>query len=289
MKRLVFFLLFAISATATNAQVFGTPGSTWWIQGFMVASGKVQKIWYKNDTLIQGKTYKNFKGICMEEFGYNEPTACGLNIPPVYVSNDTVAIGPPNNLQIQYTFNANIGDSWGNVIVVAKFDTLINGQTLRAMRLRKAQHYTATLVIEKIGGGNFLPYMWDVIDSATINGPGIDNIYVNNLVCFQSDELGFLHTGWYQTLADCDYLLSVPETPANLLSLYPNPTSSIISLSGLKNRPYIYSLYNSAGQLVKQANNTSNTIDITDKPAGLYFVKISLPNGYSQAFKVVKN
>ena len=280
-----------------------------WIRYAWVAGGGVDKYVFKSDTLIENRTYKNFTGRgYVGGFGIPENTTYNINVPPIYVSNDTVAIGTPDNLIVQFAFNANIGDSWvcgepqdcyqtpsvdtstQYVVVEDKFDTVINGQTLRALMLRKYNcnaHYMPNLVIEKIGtiGNNFLPYNWIVVDSSYI-GFYDDKYYLFN--CFQNNELGFLHSYFDSTYAECDDILPVNEQQANLLSTYPNPTNNILKVDGLKNQPFSYELYNSAGQIIRAEKATGNTIDLSANMPGLYFVRISLANGYTQAVKVVK-
>lgn len=62
------------------------------------------------------------------------------------------------------------------------------------------------------------------------------------------------------------------------LNVYPNPTTGIINL------PYslTYKVYNSNNKLVK--SGTSNKVNITNKPSGIYFLKI---DGY-QTIKIIK-
>ncbi len=294
MKRIILFCLILFSLHV-NAQVFGGPGSTWWIHAVAVNGMRVEKYEFKNDTAIQGRPYKNFtaRGSLI---GINVEPAEAYSMPnkTVYVSNDTVAIGMPDDLTLQLNFGADVGDSWdcgsGTIVVEAKFDTLLNGQTLRAMWLRKYMdtipNYSPTLVIEKIGGGNFLPIQWQVIDSSMI---GWFDDFVWGLHCFQSNELGFVQWGWEDTYAECESILPVNERQANMLTTYPNPVNNILIINGLKNQPFSYELYNAAGQIIRAEKATGNTVDLSSQTPGLYFIRISLANGYSQAVKVVKN
>lgn len=306
MKRIILFclLLFIVKA---HAQVFGGAGSIWWIKYVWVAGQGTEKYAFKNDTLIQNKPYKNFIGRGMVEgIGIPGTSFYDFTVPPIYVSNDTVAIGEPGNLMVQFAFNANIGDSWvcgpeencysgsGNavpyIVVEDKFDTLINGQTLRALKLRKYNcqpHYTSNLVIEKIGSisNNFLPYNWIVVDSTDIGFYDYNSYFFK---CYQSNSMGLIHSPQYDNLAECDELLPVNEQQANLLTTYPNPVNDVLKIDGLKKQPFSYVLYNASGQLLRIEKATGNTIDLSENMPGLYFVRISLANGYTQAVKVVK-
>lgn len=57
----------------------------------------------------------------------------------------------------------------------------------------------------------------------------------------------------------------------NNISFYPNPTSGIILISGVKNGTII--VYNSLGQIIKKIKNI-NTIDLSAYNCGLYFIQV---------------
>jgi len=58
------------------------------------------------------------------------------------------------------------------------------------------------------------------------------------------------------------------------LDIFPNPTSGIINISGLS-EPAELKVYSIQGQLLKSAAQVQNTVDISDLPAGVYFLNIS--------------
>jgi hypothetical protein len=308
MKRVLLICLLSLVYFNTNAQVFGGPGSTWWIHGTNVGGMHVQKYEYVNDILIQNKLYQNIRvnGV-MDGFWLTNPIVDNTTYWNVYVSNDTVAIGTPDNLTLQLAFNANIGDTWlcgGSEIcytdniptdtvdyyvsVEDKFDTTINNITLRAMMLLKhgcVDNYASTLVIEKIGGGNFLPINWQVIDSSII---AFYDDWQYGLKCFQSNELGFVPWGYNYTYTQCESLLPVEETISNSIIILPNPTDNFIQIKNSKAESLNYTIHNNLGQQIQSGKISDTTIDITNKPSGLYLLTI-YTSTHSKSFKVVKN
>jgi hypothetical protein len=76
----------------------------------------------------------------------------------------------------------------------------------------------------------------------------------------------------------------------NLISLFPNPSSSFVQLannSGSKIQSVTF--YTATGQLVKTiAVTESQTISVADLTSGLYFVKVNLPVG-AFTYKFTKN
>ena len=77
----------------------------------------------------------------------------------------------------------------------------------------------------------------------------------------------------------------VPELP---MGIYPNPTTGMVSVSGVNLRQA--EVYNALGQLVATAtgNGSQITVDLNGLPAGLYFVNITDSDGRMCVRKVVK-
>ena len=299
MRRFILICLLTVQYFNTHAQVFGGPGSTWWIEFNGPSSyGKI-KFYDLSDTVVNGTTYQ-FTKVSAYSFTppnpneyYTEPS------PLIRVSGDSVLLLLNGIEYPQYIFSADSGDTWtcgpvdicntGNeapyVKVEAKFDTLINGQMLRAMRLRKyfcEPNFFSSLVIEKFGSrdSHIFPLWWTFVDSSSIEGYDL-GFY--NLTCFSSNEFPISQ----QQSEGCDGPLDVKENPLVGVALYPNPGSGVVNITGLYGK-YSYALYNAVGDLIQSGNTIGNTLDITYKPAGLYFLKIYSPT-YSKSFKLVKN
>jgi hypothetical protein len=70
------------------------------------------------------------------------------------------------------------------------------------------------------------------------------------------------------------------------LSIFPNPTNSIITINSVKNSIFKVSIYDINGRFLFQTNNS--TIDISDLPSSIYLLKIVLDNGNIINRKIVK-
>jgi len=101
-----------------------------------------------------------------------------------------------------------------------------------------------------------------------------DDLPVNNVDCIFSVNIG------EGTLSiDDENILN------NELSLFPNPTTDFLQISGLTN-PEEYTIYNTIGNLVKKGTLHANeNIEIRNFTTGIYFLK--LDNG--NTFKFIKN
>ncbi len=64
------------------------------------------------------------------------------------------------------------------------------------------------------------------------------------------------------------------QLSASQLSVYPNPTSTEITISGVEGIIDEISIYNKLGQRVIQEMKPSNTIDVSWLPQGLYIVEV---------------
>ena len=71
------------------------------------------------------------------------------------------------------------------------------------------------------------------------------------------------------------------------ITLYPNPTSGQITITGTQINSV--EVYNTLGALLqkKEGGITSNTIDISQYPNGMYIVKIHLPE-QTREWKIIK-
>jgi len=88
-----------------------------------------------------------------------------------------------------------------------------------------------------------------------------------------------------------DYTLNVKEalatgeTSLNKVQFYPNPVKDVLTVSSNKKVNSI-SVYNTAGQLVKTAQN-ANTVNMSSLSAGVYVVKTDV-EGKTETSKVIK-
>lgn len=90
---------------------------------------------------------------------------------------------------------------------------------------------------------------------------------------------------------DCSHM-SVRDFSMNLAQVYPNPTSGIVHITTTEKESQVaIQLLDLSGKLVQtqsvRINGNSGTIDISDKPVGVYVLKVITPKG-SQSFKLIK-
>ncbi|MFC2121312.1 kelch repeat-containing protein [Bacteroidota bacterium] len=71
------------------------------------------------------------------------------------------------------------------------------------------------------------------------------------------------------------------------INLYPNPTNSIINITGLT-KPAEVKIYSIQGKLLKTETQVENTIDISELPAGIYFLKLLIGNNTQVKKTVIK-
>jgi len=113
----------------------------------------------------------------------------------------------------------------------------------------------------------------------------------------QTTDGGFIFTGW-QVLSVFDAAVWVVKLEAEILgttefenqiALYPNPTTGIINLQ-TKEPIKSVSVYNSVGQKVEfnSLNKENTSIDISNLPAGIYFIELNLNNKTSKRYKVIR-
>ncbi|MGB6084109.1 GEVED domain-containing protein [Moheibacter sp.] len=98
--------------------------------------------------------------------------------------------------------------------------------------------------------------------------------------------------GEYQYGQTEDYTLNIGELGigdinTSSFSYYPNPVTDILNISSDKAVRAI-NVYNMAGQLVSSLKTSSNQINLSALPGGVYVIKAELEGGVAKIFKVVK-
>ena len=79
-------------------------------------------------------------------------------------------------------------------------------------------------------------------------------------------------------------VVGLAEQPPNKLTLYPNPTTGILTIEGVEGIVSVYDIY---GRLVLTSN--TNTLDISNAATGIYFVRVLDEQGNVYSQKVVKD
>lgn len=89
---------------------------------------------------------------------------------------------------------------------------------------------------------------------------------------------------------DCNtVVLGISENHLNTFTVYPNPSSDIIHLHGVTSEINTTLIYSVAGQLMYTSTSNSETIDISNLSAGIYFLELLTSEGDKQIQKFVKN
>ncbi|MPS71999.1 MAG: T9SS type A sorting domain-containing protein [Chryseobacterium sp.] len=81
--------------------------------------------------------------------------------------------------------------------------------------------------------------------------------------------------------------LAVSDVDQNNFRFYPNPVKDELTIIS-KNEANRISIYNAAGQLVKDSEIKNNKVNVSDLSIGNYIGKIILKNGQTQTIKVIK-
>ncbi len=106
----------------------------------------------------------------------------------------------------------------------------------------------------------------------------------NNLPQFSDNVPGITDVACGETL-DCT--LSVDEVTQLELSMFPNPTTDLVSFSGINLNGAKVKLYNVLGSLTKEVVVVNNTISISELPTGVYFLTTTI-DARTVSRKIVK-
>lgn len=82
-------------------------------------------------------------------------------------------------------------------------------------------------------------------------------------------------------------VLGVNDLTKNAISVFPNPVNDELNIKSDKEASRI-SIYNVAGQLVKESDINNNKTNVSDLNVGSYIGKITLKNGQTQTVKIIK-
>ena len=149
-----------------------------------------------------------------------------------------------------------------------------------------------------------ISYLWSWGDGNTSTGPYPSHTYATAgwyNICLTITDLN----GCTSTYCDSSYLQKSTNTiisidvipPENIgmdetnklpvVSLFPNPATSTLTIDGFSNTATA-EIYNISGKLLLSAPLYNNQVDINPLAPGLYFIKLSTPEG-SVVRKFIKN
>ena len=118
-----------------------------------------------------------------------------------------------------------------------------------------------------------------------------------NLTCIEVDDTSYSNANWVGNNFDFDSQTSFSEDCNNPCSssttgmpeyglsfnLYPNPTTSIVTVDGIKGT---FELFNILGKLMQTSK--TNTIDLTQLARGIYLLKATDEQGSVYSQKIIK-
>ena len=304
MKKIALILFILISNLLT-AQNFAPTGAIWHFENYCETPAYMHDCGFytieaDRDTTING----NLCTILIKDTG-NIVTDAQLII---WEDNGKVYFFENNQFKLLFDFNLNVGDTlvyqipsnyehyniicgggsnpskYGRAIIDSTQILSINSQNLKTL-------YTSPL---NPNDTNYLP--WDLGQITerigSMNGgffnhstnlclggfPGHFRCYADNLINYKPVS------------EDCDFVTGIDlNTNSNPTSIYPNPTSTQITIKGLAKK-YDLTIYNTVGQVVfleKNVATTYKTIDVAEYAKGLLFIKIE-SEGEVYFQKVVK-
>ncbi|QJP34131.1 T9SS type A sorting domain-containing protein [Nonlabens sp. Ci31] len=200
----------------------------------------------------------------------------------VTINGNEVAIATgmqvPSNWGSQ-TFNR--PSSWLADPVVVRFDTTTGNVLGIEDVLGPAGQQDEATAIATDNFGNYVVggYMRSTLFQ---NNTGITPLQING-----SGETDF----WYARLATTDCAgvpLSIEEESVNQVSIFPNPATDFVEITGDLSFTS-YSIYNISGQQVLSGSiDGDNRIDVLFLTSGVYFIELQGDSGVSQALKLIK-
>lgn len=147
---------------------------------------------------------------------------------------------------------------------------------------------------------SFLPYLGELLcennslTSLNIKNGNNSNIATNyfkatgnaNLTCIEVDDVTYSTTNWTNIDAgasfslDCSGGVGIDELESEAVSVYPNPTSSQLTLQTV-NKIAQVKIYNMLGALVQTESSKSFSVD--QLPVGVYVIDITTNEGISHS------
>ncbi len=121
-------------------------------------------------------------------------------------------------------------------------------------------------------------------------------IAIGDSVCFKPisqskarrwvDEICYDDANFYKTASIKDIVKGNKNNKQ--ITIYPNPTTSVFHIVDISLTPATIEITNHLGQQIEPLFLNSNTIDLSQQPAGFYYIRILTKQGTSKA-RVIKN
>ena len=294
----IFFLIVTLCCTSfSKAQTWAPVGSKWTYTLSSATSGNVDTLLIRSigDTLIQGKQCKILR---------KTTEVCDSRGIKEYMYSDSGKVyffdGSRLKFQMLFNINAVTNDSWvwypnvlpakDSIIVhVDSTSTLsINSNILKVVFVK----YAFSSSWQPIGSGKIIENIGDTYYMFPWVFGACDMMFGGPLRCYNDSIIGHYETG---VVSDCNYTnvgINEKAKANNELKIYPNPFIQSFSLEklneGVSNNDF-FEIVNLLGERIYYSGFCQRimTINLGDKPSGIYFLRTST-NGNNSNFKIVK-
>ena len=306
MKKIFFILVYILPSAGAKAQGFWAPGACWVYEQLHVSPYLFVGM-YTGDTVINGivaqeRTFRTcllswasgggLDTNCLSntwsrrDYGYQQgDIVYSKGDDPAAAWDTLYYLGVPGDRwwPAHYTYPLTCG-TFGMLEIQDTGHVVIDGVNLRTWSLAYLDSAgTSTwgneqflgadtlAIIERIGG--MLPwYTCDPVDQPAFR------------LRHYSDQ--------QMTTGDgpaCDIVLSSPSTLSSHNSIFPNPGTDVITLSGSRSGPTKIEVRGALGRLIlSQSLPPSRQLDTSDWPAGTYFLSLISEKGEREVFRWMK-
>lgn len=314
MKKLQLLLLLGMfigSSQFIKAQVFAYPGATWVFKSdafqFGFCFGGYYKWEYTGDTLILGVNANRITVNQEWTFPWDSTVYHSSSYESFfYVNGDTVSTLNTLNgaWQEMYNFSLQTGDTTFSPIRNFYCDTTypqlynfpavvtnhgldtVDGQVLRFYTLKYRtstpnDDFSDTIYAYQTYYERFITMnYWSPTDWFSCNSTDVCSN--PSLLCYKDN--GMMTDSLCANL-DWFEILSIPQEPQQIppISIYPNPTTNVLTVQHDPNTTEKYSIIGSDGKLI--LTNIQSPINVSQLPSGVYFITNEARTWYKKFIK----
>lgn len=322
MKKLIkiaVLLLFPLIATAQIDTLPWCPPGATWVYDYGIY---LYKATYVGDTVLLGRSAKKLsfsRSIISEQidsFNFQYETYMAEGNDTLFMYRDerdvyNVALGTTihrdERWDIHCAFNAEVGNSWLHkeetnicaaidTIKITNIDTirLSNAIFLTEEYILNATYYHLKSFYKGLGTKYWYPYI------AVYRDPSPDTLlycegnrefshFSGALDCYTDSVRGTIIIGSLSRYAEgCNILSDIDEVYYNNVTLFPNPTSTVLNVINLPSNEYHVQIYDNAGKKVYDKEWDYKPVNINNFNSGIYFLHIQAKSGEEKYFKFIK-
>jgi hypothetical protein len=137
---------------------------------------------------------------------------------------------------------------------------------------------------------NSLPWSW-MEHRIYGNGPSGQDDRFGSAIAIdnQSVVIGAPKEGNGKVYFANEDVLEINNFQQSTTSVYPNPVNNVLNINSDFNNITNTEIYSITGKLLLSVGNNPKEINLENIESGMYFVKITTPDGNNQSFKIIKN